>query len=68
MRRRKRDARCGKKGRNKTPTPDALGCCLRSGATSLGHKIMIASPVAKKIPDSTVLPKLHDEGRQILSK
>jgi hypothetical protein len=69
MRGRKREARCGKKGRNETHSPDAIdGSCLRSAATSLGREIMIASPVAKKIPDGTVLPKLVDERRYVLLK
>jgi hypothetical protein len=70
VRGRKRDARCGKKGRNKTQSPDAIGgCCPRSsGAASLGRKVGVTSPVAKKIHDDTVLPKLGNERRYIVLK
>lgn len=62
----RRDARCGKKGRD---TPEAIrGRCLRSAVTILDRKIMIASPVAKKIPDVIVLPKFFDKRRYILIK
>jgi hypothetical protein len=61
-----RDARCGKKGRN---APDAIkGRRLRSAATILGCKIRIASPIAKKIPDYTVLQKFFDKRRNTLIK
>ena len=68
MRVRKGDGRCGKDGRNETPGADAIGGRrFRSRGTS-GRKIMIALPVAKKVPDSTVLPKLLDEHRYVVLK
>lgn len=68
MRVRKGDGRCGKNGRNETPSACAIGGrCLRSGGT-FGRKIKIALPVAKKVPDSAVLPKLPDEHRYVVLK
>jgi hypothetical protein len=61
--------RCRKKGRNETHVPDAIkGWGLRSMTTSLGRKITIASPVAKKIHDVTVLLKVLDKRRYIPCK